>query len=267
MLVPFNEVDFLADARQVITEQFKEKVVIDKYLQLLFAEDMEIQNQIRKLLQERSIDEAVGEQLDIIGRIVGQPRELVSLDVYKYFAFKFYPNGDTFGDLFDPSVGGVFYSEGTPTGGNYILDDNSYRLFIKSKIVKNQTASTPEELITFLSYLYGADTPIYIKEGDTSFVIYFGRPLTSLERNLLSFTSYDLGYESRLVPKTVGVGVGYAYFKANRFFAFQGVPNAKGFKDADATVGWGEEWGVDYGGVGLPSELIGGYLASYLDIT
>ena len=266
MLVPFESVDFLNDARLAITEQFKEKPILDKYLQLIFANKEETQNEIRKLIQERSIDEAVGAQLDIIGRIVGQPRELVSLDVYKYFAFKFYPNGDTYGDLFNPSVGGVFYSDGTPTGGNYVLDDNSYRLFIKSKILKNQTASTPEELIQFLSYLYGEQTPIYIKEGVTSFVVFFGRPLTTLERNLLSFVSYDLGYESRLIPKTLGVGIGYAFFRANRFFAFQGVPDAKGFKDAYATTGWGEEWSEEFGGVVVDDSAVGGYLASYLDL-
>ena len=108
MLVPFTEKDFLDNARATVTQQFTDKLVFDKYLQLIMQGWGELQEIIKDLLQKRSIDEASGEQLDNIGRIVGQPRELISLDVYKFFAFQGYPNGATFGDLNDSSVGGYF---------------------------------------------------------------------------------------------------------------------------------------------------------------
>jgi hypothetical protein len=266
MLVPFNERDFLAEAREKVTEQFKDKEVFDKYLQLILQELLNAQTTIKDLLQKRSIDEASGWQLDIIGSIVGQPRTLINLDVYKYFAFAGYPNGETYGDAFDPAVGGSFYSAGAPVGGNYTLEDSVYRIFIKSKILKNKTAATPEELITFLKFLFGEEVVIYLKEGVASIVIFFGRPLNSLEINLLNNVNYELGYPSRLIPKPVGVGIEYAYFKAPKFFAFQGVPNAKGFKDANAASGWGEDWDINYGGDAGSDTSIGGFLASYLDI-
>jgi len=265
MLVPFVEKEFLDNARELVTEQFKNKPVFDKYLQLIMQGLQDLQLTIKDLLQKRSIDEAEGESLDIIGRIVGQPRDLISLDVYKYFAFKGYPNGATFGDANDPSVGGVFYSEGSPTGGNYRLDDNTYRLFIRSKILKNRTASTPEELIDFLVFLFGDEIPIYLKEtGNAHLVIFFGRPLSQLETNLLYFTSYELGYPSKLIPITIGVSVEYAYFDNKSFFAFQGVPNAKGFGSATDVVGYGDTWGEDFGGTGSPDLSDGGYLATYI---
>jgi hypothetical protein len=266
MIPEFEDIDFITQARENITEQFKDKPIIDKYLQLEFPNKDEIQSTLKALLQQRSIDEAVGEQLDIIGRIVGQPRDLISLDVYKYFAFKGYPNGDTYGDVFNPAVGGVFYTEGSPLGGNYRLDDQTYRLFIRSKILKNRTASTPEELITFLNYLFWDEIPIYLKEtGHAHLTIFFGRQLSQLEKNLLPFISYELGYPSKLIPITIGVGVEYAYFEATNFFAFQGVPGAKGFGDANATVGWGEDFGDDFGGTGSPDLSDGGYFASYIN--
>jgi hypothetical protein len=265
MIPDFEDINFLEDARFSITEQFANKVVIDKYLQLEFANKNEIQAVFKDLLQKRSIDEAKGEQLDVIGRIVGQPRELISLEFYNYFAFAGFPNGGTYGDYYDPSVGGYFYSEGAPVGGNYRLDDNTYRLFIRSKILKNRTASTPEELITFLSFLFGDEIPIYLKElGHAHLAIFFGRQLSGLERNLLSFVSYELGYPSKLIPVTIGVGVEYGYFIGTNFFAFQGVPGAKGFADADATTGWGEDWDFEFGGSEESSLTDGGYLASYL---
>lgn len=266
-LVPYTDKDFLSEAREDITQQFKDKEIIDRYLQVFLAELPNIQQMFKDLLQKRSIDEATGEQLDVIGRIVGQPRDLISLDLYKYFAFLGYPNGGGYGDLNDPSVGAPFYSAGTPTGGNYTLDDETYRLFIKSKILKNQTAATPEELITLVKFLFGQETPVYIREGKSKFTLFFGRGLSTLEKNLLGFISYELGYPSRLIPKPVGVAIEYAYFRGNRFFAFQGVPNAKGFGDKNAIIsGWGEDYNNSFGGTASASELAGGYLASYLSI-
>ena len=263
MLVPFNENDYLSKAREDVTEQFKDKPVFDKFLQLILAGLSDCQFAIKDLLQKRSIDEAFGEQLDIIGRIVGQPRELISLDVYKYFAFLGYPNGDTFGDKNDPSVGGLFYSRGTPLGGNYRLDDPTYRLFIKSKIIKNRTASTPEELISFVQFIFGQDTPVYLIEGEAHCKIFFGRELSQIEINLLSYTSLELGYPSRLIPKTLGVGIEFATFNGKAFFAYQGVPNAKGYASISDTTGWGVDWGLDWGGTGETS-LDGGFYASNL---
>lgn len=266
-LVPYEDKDFLGDMRERTTYQFKDKIVFDKYLQLFSSQLEDIQTVLKQLLQNRSIDEAVGAQLDVIGEIVGQPRTLINLDVYEYFAFLGYPNGETYGDLNDPSAGGVWYSQGSPVAGSYTLDDNTYRLFIKSKILKNTTASTPEELLQFLSFLYG-DIPIYLEEGNANFTLFFGRELSTLEMNLLPFVSFDLGYPSRLIPKTIGVGIEFAFFDNNSFFAFQGVPNAKGFGDAVEIegIGWGEEWGEEFGGFEDIEIEGGGYFASYYNL-
>jgi hypothetical protein len=266
MLVPFEERDFFAEAKEVETELFIDKDIFNRYLDVILHELQNIQSTFKDLVQKRSIDEASGWQLDVIGRIVGQPRTLINLDVYKYFAFLGYPNGETYGDLYDPSAGGPFYSAGAPIGGNYTLEDGVYRIFIKSKILKNKTAATPEELITFLKFLFGDDILIYLKEGDAAITIFFGRPLSQLELNLLNNVNYELGYPSRLIPKPVGVGVEYAYFKAPKFFAFKGVPNAKGFKDANAASGWGEDWDINYGGDAGSDTSVGGFLASYYNL-
>lgn len=64
-------------------------------------------------------------------------------------------------------------------------------------------------------------------------VINFGRELSTFERNLLSYVSYSEGYPSRLIPKTIGVGIEYASYDPESVFAFEGFPNGKGFADAD----------------------------------
>ena len=159
-------------------------------------------------------------------------------------------------------------SAGDPTGGNYLLDDNTYRLFIKSKIIKNNTASTTEELIAFIQFIFGGTFPVYLVEGGAKCLLFFGKELSQLEKNLLSYISYELGYPSRLIPKTVGVLMEFATFDANNFFAYQGVPNAKGYASVDDVIsdtsGWDFDWDGDWSGDNSDLTLDGGMYASLL---
>lgn len=248
MAIPeFEDLDYLEEARGRVTEQFKNKDTIDRFLQLLLDQQQELQQVFKDLLQKRSIDEATGAQLDIIGEIVGQPRELISVDLFTFFGFVGHPKADSFGDFGDPVVGGRFYSFGTPLGGNILLDDDLYRLFIKSKILKNNTRSTPEEFIQFINTLFGTTTTFIVEGPEAQFIVYFGRPLSSLEQALLNYTSSSQGYPSRLIPKTVGVGIGYGTFEEGNYFGFQGAPGAKGFGDFVGTFGYGLGYGLGYG--------------------
>lgn len=246
-LVPFDEEDFLGTARERVTEQFKDKPIFDKYLQLLIDEQEEIQEVLRQLIQERSIDEAVGAQLDIIGEIVGQPRELISADLFDFFGFQGALKAGSYGDINNPSIGSRWYDFGQPLGGNVLLDDETYRLFIKAKILKNNTASTPEEFLAFINFLFGTSTSAYLAEGNAEYTILFGRELTPFEQVLLNYVSTSAGYPSRLIPKTVGVRVNFGYFDSNNYFGFQGAPGAKGYGDLTGTYGYGLGYGLEYG--------------------
>ncbi|QDP50313.1 MAG: hypothetical protein Tp178MES00d2C33159851_103 [Prokaryotic dsDNA virus sp.] len=243
---PFERVEHLEIARERVTEQFKGKDIFDKFLQILVAGDNDIQEALKDLMQLRSIDTAVGVQLDNIGEIVGQPRELLEADLYEYFGFQGSPNAQSMGTTQDATIGGLFYSFGTPFGGNVNLDDGTYRKFIKAKIFKNITSSTPEEFITVVNTIF--DLPISItSEGDAQVTLMFGRILTSFERALLNYVSTSQGYPSRLIPKTVGVRINYGEFDGDSYFGFQGAPGAKGFGEFTGTYGYGLGWGLEYG--------------------
>lgn len=246
-LVPVITVDHLAVARERVTEQFKSKEVYDKYLQLLIKQQQELEQVFKDLIQKRSIDEATGATLDIIGEIVGQPRELISADLFDYFGFQGALKADTFGDFGQPTIGSKFYDFGTPLGGNVLLDDETYRLFIKAKILKNTTASTPEEFITFVNFIFGSNTTAILAEGNAEYTILFGRELSPFEQVLLNYVSYSQGFPSRLIPKTVGVRVNFGYFEAGNYFGFQGAPGAKGFGEFTGTFGYGLGYGIGYG--------------------
>lgn len=245
-LPEFTTIDYLEEARDRSTYLFKDKVVFDKYVQLLIDQQTTIQDVFKDLLQKRSIDTAIGVNLDVIGEIVGQPRELISADLFDFFGFQGANKAGSFGDLFSISAGSRFYNFGEAKGGNVLLDDETYRLFIKAKILKNNTASTPEEFISFINYLLGTEQT-FIVEGAAEYTVFFGRPLTPFEQVLLTYVSTAGGFPSRLIPKTVGVRINFGLFHQKDYFGFQGAPGAKGFGQFSGTYGYGLGYGLNYG--------------------
>lgn len=236
----FNIEDYLSVARSRVTEQFKteDHPIFDKYLQLLLGGKVELQEIFRQLMQERSLDTAVGAQLDIIGEIVGQPRELIDTALLTFFAYQGYPDAQSYGDLNNQALGGPYYDINNPLAGNTLLTDEQYRLFIKAKIIKNNTNATPNQFIEFMKFVFGVDLSFIVAEGNAEFTLMIGAELTSFEKVLLTYTSYSSGYPSRFIPKPIGVRVNFGEFIADNVFGFQGFPNAKGYGDlSDLSLG------------------------------
>lgn len=245
--IPFEIIDYTEEARTRVTEAFKEKDVFDNYVQLLTQAQIGLENTFKDLLQLRDIDSATGAQLDIIGRIVGQDRELIAADLYDFFGMIGALNAFPMGDLNDPTIGGIFYSYGIDFGGNVELDDETYRTFIRAKIYKNITASTPEQFIRAIKLIFGIDQLAVVAEGDASVTVLLGGQLTNFQRVLLTYISYSQGYPSRLVPKTVGVRINFGEYVPNGYFGFADSPGALGFGDISGTYGYGLGWGLNYG--------------------
>lgn len=251
----FNLEDYLSVARSRTTEQFKlgedgqgGAVIFDKYLQLLLGGKIELQEVFRQLMQERSIDTATGAQLDLIGDIVGQPREFIDTALLTYFAYLGYPDAESYGDLNDSSLGGFYRGLNDPLAGNTLLNDDQYRLFIKAKIIKNNTSATPNQVLEFINFVFNSPHNQLIEEGDAAYTLLIGKQLSSFEKVLLTYVSYSSGYPSRFVPKPIGVRVNYGAYIAGESFAFQGVPGARGYGDLTiGTYGWGLGYGIGYG--------------------
>ena len=247
---PFFLESYLEIARSRVTEQLKteDHPIFDKYIQLLLGGKIELQEVFRQLMQERSIDTAVGAQLDIIGDIVGQPRELIDTALLTYFAYLGYPEAESFGDLDDSSVGGYYRGVDDPVAGNTLLNDEQYRLFIKAKIIKNSTNATPNQILEFINFVFNSSHNQLIEEGDAAYTLMIGKQLSSFETILLTYISYSSGYPSRFVPKPIGVRVNYGTYISGEAFAFQGVTGAKGYGDLfSGTFGWDAGWDTEWG--------------------
>lgn len=226
--------DFLGEARTRYTEQFKNKMIFDRYIELLLSGFGDIQVVLQQIQQQRSIDTAIGAQLDVIGEIVGRPRGLVSAELFKYFGFRTSLQAGTFGSLTDASVGAPWYSLGAPLTISRAPSDEEYRIILKAKIIKNRTLARPEDVIEAYKFLFGAGS-IFIDEYAPAKVrISIGKILSNIEKGLL----FDLGGAGALLPKTVGVNYTYTEFSADRVFATEGFPGGMGTGDLnDPSVG------------------------------
>lgn len=240
VLNEFVEVDYLTEARSRVTDQFKDKVVFDKYVTLLVNGSLELQATLKQLQQLRSIDTAIGINLDNIGAIVGIPRGQVSAELFKYFGLRDQnglianPQGGTFGSSTDSSVGSPWYSLGAPLGVSREPSDEEYRLIIKAKIIKNRTLARPEDVISAYKFLFSTGQVTIDEYGPAKVKIGIGKILSTVERGLL----FDLQGAGSLLPKTVGVNYQYQEYQSTRVFALAGFPGAMGTSDlSDPSVG------------------------------
>lgn len=204
----FIEVDYLAEARSRVTEQFsydpvsgEGAVYFDAYLQLLIEGKTELQEVFRQLMQERSLDTAIGAQLDQLGEIVGQSRTLVNVQ--------------------------------TMPAQTIVLDDDAYRIFIRSKIAKNITRATPEDIMANANLIFNTTGSTVQDEGNAAYTLLIGKTLSPLEQSLLNYIIQEDGYITRLVPKPAGVRVNYGNYIPDNYFGYQGAPNVKGYGDLD----------------------------------
>lgn len=190
MSTPINH-ETLAISR--LATQFRESTNFINYIKALLTEADTLEQVIRDVIDKRWIDTAEGVQLDILGTIVQQSR-IVDLET-----------------------------------GTIQLTDEEYRLFIKNKIIVNQTHSTPEEIIAQVAFILDSP-PILFTDGDVAYYVGIGKILSPEEKALLN---------SGIVPKTAGVNANYAYeYDYDNSFGFQGVPNSAGFGDlTDSNLG------------------------------
>lgn len=136
------------------------------------------------------IDTAVGEQLNVIGRIVVAPRSFVGSTPMNPGLFDL-TDGDEFGD--DEAM---FSALTIDQDGE--LSDELYRLVIKAKIVKNNGDAAIENILDGMNFLLPHAEVLRLTDGeDMSFSIEFYGQITNLER----FALLNAG----LVPKPQAV--------------------------------------------------------------
>lgn len=226
-LVPYNIPNVDERLEEIITTQFRDQPVIHKFLRLWTAEVEDLFVVWQSLAQDRDIDSATGDVLDIIGRIVGQERTIVGADLYDFFGFRGHIQALGFGDTYVEGVGGRWWSLGAPMGGNVTLDDEQYRLLIKARIMRNTSRGTPEDMLRYIQFVFGVEGKFTWNEGAMARVG-VGRKLSNFEKALIAAEFTFQKYPTYYSPKPLGVGLELFEYDSLGTLGFVGTPNAKG---------------------------------------
>lgn len=196
--------------------QFAGKPVFEAFLTAIGGELNELEQMFMDLRDKRWIDTAEGAQLDGIGEIVNQNRQVPDAVTIPFFGFDGQPNALGFEE-------GRFRDswEGWLTSVN--LNDPEYRIVLRAKIRKDTSPATAEDTISSLRFIFSADRVVIRDAGNAKFNAAIGRRLN--ENELSVARALDL------FVRAGGVGLLQAsHFDAANYFGFYGQKDAKGFE-------------------------------------
>jgi len=140
---------------RILTE-YSGKPKIEANLRAIITPLDDMQDTYASFLDLLSIDKAAGVNLDVLGNIVGQGRNVyLQLDTGGvFFGWDDDQNALGFGESSDDAIGGYWYEEDEALGDEVKLTDDLYRIVLKLKIMKNTFRGTLEELYTLFRSLF-----------------------------------------------------------------------------------------------------------------
>jgi len=163
-----SKIDYPVKAVKRLIQQYRDKPKFNALVELYANIAQEIEDTSFDLLLLRDVETAFGVQLDVIGRIVGQGRQLSGAIPFLFFGYSdagsVPVNVGGYGDEGNPAIGARYHSEDEDTSADVELADHEYRLFIKARIIKNHTSGTLNDVIAAVKLL--SETELFtITEG------------------------------------------------------------------------------------------------------
>jgi Protein of unknown function (DUF2612) len=173
-----------------IYAQYRNKPKAVKWLNIVTDMITPLVNTADVVRKMYDIDTMVGEQLNIIGRIVVADRSFAS-NVEMFPGLFALTDGDEFGDS-NAMFSALNLNEDS------LMSDDLYRLVIKSKIIKNNSDATIESILDGVNFLLPNAYIFRLLDGENmSFSLEYYGSVSDLERWAL--------LNSRLIPKPQGV--------------------------------------------------------------
>jgi len=184
--------DLLARGRSRLLYQFKNAKILDQLIQTVSDVNQAMYDSAWECLASRTVAEATGFQLDILGQIVGQSRTMQNASLRSWFTPDLQLNA------FD--LAPVWCLNG-PLAGDVLLDDGQYRMAILAKIFRNhvQGGSVPE-LRRFVFLMSGIKVS-FVVTGilEVSLAVPIGTPLNKITA-LMTVYNNSRVEESYLIP-------------------------------------------------------------------
>lgn len=259
LIIPIETVDYsyldkdlFDEAHARLLWQFRNSPNICEYLTALFTEVQLLFDAAIDVLDKRQLAKAAGEQLNVIGRIVGQDRTVIGAGE-ALFGFADDALAYGFAELVDgvPKGGGRFLELGEPESGTRLLTDYEYRQFIVAKILRNhmETASACE-LQRIANIVLTSVTRTHVVTIAPAMIAYFFEAPGGMTPDdiaiITSSVSDSKADEQRIITAGAGIGIGYFYqqTEADVFgFADDPDPAVKGFSELEVEeimFGWAD---------------------------
>ena len=149
-----------------VLSQYKESPNLRGYIMSFIASALEAIDSGADLSRVLDIDCVSGDTLDLLGRIVVQPRPYIGIDE-PWFSTEDNQPTDPLSAGFNE---GRFWDGQSPLLGKELASDEIYRIFLKSKIARNVSKGTHNYLSFVVSYISCRDDiMIYGTNGTSSF--------------------------------------------------------------------------------------------------
>lgn len=201
----------------LITNYHSQKPLFVDHIDLITRPLSDVAGAMTALITEFDIDEAIGVQLDILGKWIGRTRVVSQPISGIYFSF------DTDGLGFDQ---GVWQGPYDPDAGFTNLSDETYRIILKAKIAINHWNGTNETLPEILeTALAGSGLTMQIVDNQDMTISVWVFPETDVSSvSLELIAAIRQGY---LTVKAAGVWAGDIQTPSvetpsvgNKFFGF-----------------------------------------------
>ena len=203
--------------KRLITSEYRHSPRFVAMVEKLVNYGLDLDDSIANMIVAFEVDNASTAQLDILGTIVGTSRQLT-----------FEPTATAIGEVICPSPAEIASGEvypiiytpmpdkmlGTPflsgyppaeMGDGNLLDDEVFRLMIKSRIIQNTWKGTIGELYDLWNAVMGADKKLSIEDlQDMSYNIVLQGDYTQLEEELI--------IHAYIIPKPEGVRINVLTF-------------------------------------------------------
>jgi len=194
----------------------KAKAEIESFTKKMLADGL-----IFKVQDAFNIDDAVGVQLDILGKYIGIDRFFTGqqllgegyFQLIPYSDIPYTPAGDEKGftdySNYD-TADGKFLNYNSFISNNLKLDDDDYRFLLKLKIVQNNIDHTNKSIVDNLYKFFSTD--LFCMDNQDMSMTYFVKP-ASLEL-------VKIALEKEVLPKPMGVDINSLIVRDENIFYF-----------------------------------------------
>lgn len=175
--------------------QYRHKPKAKETIQLLEKEIGKGFSDLFQLQNVLNIEEAMGVNLDLVGKHIGQSRIINGYQLRKFFGFRGSIHSLSFS--LTRNGGGQWYRKRDPLSDSVQLSDEDYRFLIKCRILKNYQLGTLPNILEACQFIFGEGCNVI---DNYNMTVNIALPRT----NLTNFKQFAINHLD-ILPRQAGV--------------------------------------------------------------